>query len=41
MEFWWSFCENKRKILWVVWQKLCKFKEDDGGLGFWDLGWFN
>lgn len=40
-EFWWSSCENKRKISWVAWQKLCKSKEDDGGLGFRDLGWFN
>lgn len=39
-EFWWSSGSNRRKIAWVSWQKLCKFKKD-GGLGFKDLEMFN
>ncbi|CAA7042047.1 unnamed protein product [Microthlaspi erraticum] len=39
-EFWWSSGDNKRKIPWVAWQKLCRDK-DKGGLGFHDIGKFN
>lgn len=40
IEFWWSSGNNKNKIAWVAWQKLCKSKEV-GGLGFHDLEKFN
>nr|VDD37257.1 unnamed protein product [Brassica oleracea] len=39
-EFWWSNGNNRKKIAWVAWQKLCKSK-DQGGLGFKDLEKFN
>ncbi|CAG7905917.1 unnamed protein product [Brassica rapa] len=39
-EFWWSSGNNRKKIAWVAWQKLCKSK-DKGGLGFKDLEKFN
>ena len=39
-EFWWSSGENKRKISWVAWSKLCKRKEE-GVLGFHDIEKFN
>lgn len=38
-EFWWSSGGNRRKLLWVAWDKLCKSKEE-GGLGFHDLALF-
>lgn len=40
IEFWWSTGDNKRKISWVAWQKLCKPKAE-GGLGFHDIAQFN
>ena len=40
IEFWWSSGENKRKISWVAWTKLCRSKES-GGLGFHDIASFN
>lgn len=40
IEFWWSSDNNRNKIAWVAWQKLCKDKEV-GGLGFHDLEKFN
>ena len=40
IEFWWSSGTNRKKIAWVAWQKLCRFK-DQGGLGFKDLEKFN
>lgn len=40
IEFWWSSGNNRKKIAWVAWQKLCKDKEV-GGLGFKDLEKFN
>ena len=38
--FWWDACEDKRKIHWVVWEKLCMSNEN-GGLGFRDIEMFN
>lgn len=38
--FWWSTGDNKRKIPWVAWQKLCRDK-DKGGLGFHEINKFN
>lgn len=40
IEFWWSSGNNRKKIAWVAWQKLCKDKEL-GGLGFHDIEKFN
>ena len=40
IEFWWSSGNNRKKIPWVAWQKLCKEKEL-GGLGFKDIEKFN
>lgn len=40
VEFWWSSGNNKKKISWVAWKKLCKSK-DRGGLGFHDIELFN
>ena len=35
-EYWWSSGNNRHKIAWVTWQKLCK-KKELGGLGFHDI----
>lgn len=40
IKFWWSTGNNRKKIAWVSWQKLCKSKKQ-GGLGFKDLEKFN
>lgn len=40
IEFWWSSGNNKKKIPWVAWKKLCSDKEM-GGLGFKDIEKFN
>lgn len=38
--FWWNSTEDKRKIYWLNWEKLC-FSKQDGGLGFKDIECFN
>lgn len=38
--FRWNACDDKKKIHWVAWEKLCQSKEN-GGLGFRDIGSFN
>lgn len=38
--FWWDACEDKRKIHWVAWEKLCMSKEN-GGFDFRDIEMFN
>lgn len=39
-EFWWGKGEERRKILWVFWKKLCLLKKE-GCMGFRDLYSFN
>lgn len=36
IEFWWGNGNNRHKLLWVAWHKLCKSIEN-GGLTFHDL----
>lgn len=38
--FWWGCNDGKTKMLWLIWEKLSKFKEV-GGLGFRVLTEFN
>ena len=38
--FWWSHGEDKRKIYWVSWRKLC-LPKSGGGMDFCDLRKFN
>ncbi|CAN1152609.1 Uncharacterized mitochondrial protein AtMg00310 [Linum perenne] len=38
--FWWGQTEEKKKIHWIEWKKLCTPK-DKGGLGFKDFSKFN
>ena len=40
VEYWWCSGDKKMKIPWVVWQHLCKPK-DQGRMGFHDIGRFN
>lgn len=40
IEFWWSSGNNRKKIVWVALQRICK-SEDQGRLGFKDLEKFN
>ncbi|XP_019090119.1 PREDICTED: uncharacterized protein LOC109128363 [Camelina sativa] len=39
-DFWWNECEDKNKMHWVSWEKMCKAKSHEG-LGFKDIGNFN
>lgn len=34
--YWWDACNDKQKIHWIAWEKMCLSKEN-GGLGFKDI----
>ena len=39
-QFWWGRANEKNKIVWLSWDKMCVPK-DESGLGFRDLKAFN
>ena len=38
--FWWGQANERNKMAWLSWDKMCLPKEE-GGLGFWDIKTFN